>query len=160
MADKIVAMQGGVIQQIGTPLALYDDPANVFVAGFIGAPAMTFVEAETAAREGALALTCAGTRLVELPPHRGVAPGGRVILGVRPENVMLSGPKDGFPARVDFVEHTGLATIVHAVAGDVRLRTFALDRPRVRPGETVHLRIDPARAALFDPATERRLRPV
>ena len=72
MADKIVAMQGGVIQQIGSPLELYDDPANVFVAGFIGAPAMTFIDVDIASADGGIALTRAGTRLVTLPPHGGV----------------------------------------------------------------------------------------
>ena len=127
MADKIVAMQGGVIQQIGSPLELYDDPANVFVAGFIGAPAMTFIDVDIAAADGAIALTRAGTRLVTLPPHRGAEPGGAAILGIRPEHVTLAGPAEGFPATVDYVEHTGLATIVHA---DVGGRAPARLRPR------------------------------
>ena len=157
MADKIVAMQGGVIQQIGSPLELYDDPANVFVAGFIGAPAMTFIDVDIAAADGGIALTRAGTRLVTLPPHRGAAPGGAAILGIRPEHVTLAGPAEGFPATVDYVEHTGLATIVHADVGGVRLRAFGLDRPDVRPGEAIHLRIDPGKAALFD--TDERAAP-
>ena len=141
MADKIVAMQGGVIQQIGSPLELYDDPANVFVAGFIGAPAMTFIDVDIAAADGGIALTRAGTRLVTLPPHGGAEPGSAAILGIRPEHVTLAGPAEGFPATVDYVEHTGLATIVHADVGGVRLRAFGLDRPDVRPGEAIHMRI-------------------
>ncbi len=159
MADKIVAMQGGVIQQVGSPLELYDDPANVFVAGFIGAPAMTFVEVEATADGQALALGLGGTRLVTLPPHRDLAPGGTAILGIRPEHVSFAGADTGFPARVDYVEHTGLATIVHADVGGVRLRAFGLDRPGVRAGDAIHLRIDPDKAALFDAKSERRLRP-
>jgi multiple sugar transport system ATP-binding protein len=158
MADKIVAMQAGAIQQIGTPLELYDDPDNVFVAGFIGAPAMTFIEVEAAPDGQALALTHAGRRLVTLPPHEGVAPGDKVTLGVRPENVALTTPDAGFPATVDYVELTGLATIVHAEVAGVRLRAFSLDRPAVRSGETAHLRLDPAAVALFDRETERRIR--
>jgi ABC-type sugar transport system ATPase subunit len=93
--------QGGVIQQVGSPLELYDDPANVFVAGFIGAPAMTFIEADVVAEDDGIALVRAGTRLVRLPPHAGAAPGGRAILGIRPEHVRLVGPLQRCLERLD-----------------------------------------------------------
>jgi multiple sugar transport system ATP-binding protein len=159
MADTIVAMEAGRIQQVGTPLELYDDPASVFVGGFIGAPAMAFLDVEVAAEGSRLALRCAGHRLVALPPHPGVVPGDSVTLGIRPEHVALAGPDEGVPAVVDYTELTGLATIVHADLGTARLRAYALDRPRLRTGETVHLRLDPAKALIFDARSGRRVKP-
>ena len=158
MADKIVAMKDGVIQQVGTPLDLYDDPANVFVAGFIGAPAMTFIEADVAPGENGIALRRGGATLVTLPPHRGVGPGDPVTLGIRPEHVSLVEGPEGLQATVEYVERTGLATIVHVDIDGARLRCYDLHRPKLEPGQTAYLRIDPARAALFHSETEQRLR--
>ena len=156
MADRIVAMEAGAIQQVGTPLELYDDPANLFVAGFIGAPAISLLPAEVGA-DGATLLH-EGAALVTLGPGHGLAPGQAVVVGVRPEAVTLAAPGTGVAARVDYVERTGLATIVHADAGAARLRALTLNRPGVRPGEAVGLALDPARCRVFDPATGRRIR--
>jgi multiple sugar transport system ATP-binding protein len=155
MADRIVAMQGGVIQQVGVPLELYDDPANMFVAGFIGSPAMNFLEADVAAGEGGATIKVGAMSLItlagrELPP--------KIVVGIRPERVILSA--DGLaPARVDLIEPTGLGTVAHLELGGQGLKLFTTDRPAITAGETVKLRLAESDLRLFDPATGLRVRP-
>ena len=155
MADRIVAMQGGTIQQVGTPLELYDDPANMFVAGFIGAPAMNFLKVEAVAAPEGLQLRLGGQVLATLGAGRG--PVGAVVAGVRPERVLLAA-EGSIAARVDLVEPTGLATVVHLDIGGQFLTLFTTERPVLRTGETVRLRIDSSDFRLFDPITGERLR--
>ncbi|MDQ0393175.1 ABC transporter ATP-binding protein [Labrys monachus] len=154
MADRIVAMQSGVIQQVGSPLELYDDPANMFVAGFIGSPAMNFLEAEAQAGEGGVTLSVGSTPVAILPGQ--VLP-AKVIVGIRPERVVLSG-QGTVPMRVDLVEPTGLGTVVHLELGGQSLKLFTTDRPVLVPGETVTLAIAPEDLRLFDPASGARIR--
>jgi len=154
MADRIVAMQAGVIQQVGSPLELYDDPANMFVAGFIGSPAMNFLEAEATASESGTVVKIGDTLLATLP-------GGKlpesITIGIRPERVVLS-PDGPVPARVDLIEPTGLGTVVHLELGRQSLKLFTTDRPAIAVGETVKLRIADADLRLFEPATGARIR--
>jgi ABC-type sugar transport system ATPase subunit len=104
MADRIVVMHGGVVQQVGAPLSLYNEPVNRFVAGFFGVPAMNFLEGEVADAEFA-----AGP--LRLPaPVRG--PARRVSLGVRPEHVQVTGDDVGWPATVNLIEPMGDETLV------------------------------------------------
>jgi len=157
MADRIVAMQSGVIQQVGTPLELYDDPANMFVAGFIGAPAMNFLSAESIAMPEGLQLRVGGQVLAILGAGAGPRPTGQLVAGVRPERVRLA-PHGPIVGRVDLVEPTGLATVVHLDLGGQNLILFTTERPPLKAGESVRLAIDPADFRLFDPATGERLR--
>jgi multiple sugar transport system ATP-binding protein len=154
MADRIVAMQGGVIQQVGAPLELYDDPANMFVAGFIGSPAMNFLEADATAGEGGTTISVGPTPLITLA-GQGLL--GKIIVGIRPERVVLS-PQGTVPAGVDLIETTGLGTVVHLMLGGQQFKLFTTDRPVIAAGETVKLRVDAKDLRLFDPNTGVRIR--
>jgi len=154
MADRIVAMQGGVIQQVGAPLELYDDPANMFVAGFIGSPAMNFLNADAVPSGGGQMLKIGDTVLAMLP---GQSLPSRVVVGIRPERVILSS-EGNVPARVDLVEPTGLGTVAHLEIGGQGLKLFTTERPPLVVGETVKLAIAAGDLRLFDPGSGVRIR--
>jgi multiple sugar transport system ATP-binding protein len=158
MADRIVAMNGGIVQQVGTPLELYDDPANIFVAGFIGSPAMNFLEARLDSKGRTAALRLGDALLVEMGLPAKPPAGGAVILGVRPERVMFHGGEGGLTARVDLIEPTGLGTVAHLELCGQSLKLFTTERPQIVAGDTVHIRIAPADFRLFDPKSGERLR--
>jgi multiple sugar transport system ATP-binding protein len=151
MADKIVVMNGGNVEQIGTPLDLYDNPANLFVAGFIGSPAMNFLKGKVA---GGAFRSDEGTSL-PLPSTRGVSEGSPIIYGVRPEHFQLNG--SGVPARVNVIEPTGSETQVMAEFAGTPIIAAFRERVAARPGETIHITPDPAMVHLFDAATGHRM---
>jgi ABC-type sugar transport systems, ATPase components len=124
LADRIVAMHGGVVQQVGSPLELYDRPANLFVAGFIGSPGMNFLEATY--HDGALTLKD-GSRVAE-GLQAPVSSGSRVTLGIRPEHLTITTDDSGLPATVELVEPTGFGIIVHLVLNGIPVKVFTLDR--------------------------------
>jgi multiple sugar transport system ATP-binding protein len=161
MADRIVAMNGGIVQQVGTPLDLYDDPANIFVAGFIGSPAMNFFDATLVTGKSGAGLLVGGVALAEVARPAGLADGAPLIVGIRPERVALAageGAGNGADAQVDLIEPTGLGTVIHLVVGGQDLKLFTTDRPKVSVGEGVRLRIAPEDVRLFDKKTGVRLR--
>ena len=148
MADKIVVMHGGHVEQVGAPLELYDRPANLFVAGFIGSPAMNLLQGEVRADGFA-----AGGMVLPLPPGRH-APGAAVY-GIRPEHWRLD--PAGVPATVTVVEPTGSETQVMArLGGDPVLFAFR-ERVLPRPGDVLHVLPAAEAAHLFDPAGGGRL---
>ena len=151
MADTIVVMRDGRIAQTGSPLDLYDRPADTFVAGFIGSPAMNLIEGE--GRSGQL--VAAGLRL----PAPGLAEGRRVIWGLRPEHLLLDASSDGhgLEAVVKVVEPTGSETHLVAEAGDQELVAVSRDRLRLRPGDRVRLSPEKERMHLFDAGTGLRI---
>ena len=149
MADKIVVMNAGITEQVGSPLELYDNPANLFVAGFIGSPAMNFLPGK---------VTAAGIAVgadIHLPlPAGSKAEAGRdVIVGVRPEH--LSVADDGVPVEIVVVEPTGADTQIYCKLAGVDVNAVVRERHEFRPGETVRLR--PELTFLFHPATGVRL---
>ncbi len=148
MADKIVVMQGGHIEQMGAPLDLYDRPANVFVAGFIGSPAMNLIEGRVT--DGAV--EALSTRL---PLPAKAEEGREVIYGVRPEHLVLA--ETGIAASVAVVEPTGSETHVVMRAGDQELIGLFRERHGFRPGQEVVLAPDPNAVHLFDKATGARI---
>jgi multiple sugar transport system ATP-binding protein len=153
MADRIVVMHDGIVEQIGRPLELYDRPANLFVAGFIGSPAMNMIEGKVA--EGGAALEMAdGTRL-PLPSGYGAAPGRPLIYGIRPEQMRID--PDGVPVRVIVTEPTGSETQVVAKLGGEDLTLVFHHRLDVAPGDDLHVKIDTASVHLFDKETGQRL---
>jgi len=157
MADRIVAMQGGLIQQVGTPLELYDDPANMFVAGFIGAPAMNFLQAQ-ASPDGASTLLRIGSQALARVASDQVRPmQGAVVVGIRPERVSLGG-QGALSARVDLVEPTGLGTVAHFDLEGQILTLFTTDRPAIKAGDVVRLHVEPSDLRLFDHESGERLR--
>jgi multiple sugar transport system ATP-binding protein len=157
MADRIVVMHEGVVEQIGTPLELYDTPANLFVAGFIGSPAMNFIGGRLRRHDGEVWVqTDDGTRLPAVPGAPG-ADGQEVVYGFRPEHMTLTGGEQGVPAKVIVVEPTGADTYVFAdVAGTQACAIFA-ERHSFAPGSTIRLQPDLAVVHLFDAATGRVL---
>jgi multiple sugar transport system ATP-binding protein len=151
MADQIVVMQGGRIEQVGAPLELYDRPVNTFVAGFIGSPSMNMAPGVVS---GGMVTLEDGTRL-PLPPGLPVAEGREVTYGVRPEH--LSVALDGIAGTVAVVEPTGSEThVVLRTAGHEVVAMFR-DRVAFRPGDTLVLAPEAANVHLFDRASGVRL---
>jgi len=147
MADKIVVMNAGRVEQIGTPLDLYDNPANQFVAGFIGSPAMNFLPGRA---DGArIALDCGAA--VASPP--GLQAQGRLIMGVRPEHLAVAA--DGIPADVVVVEPTGADTHILCRIGGVEVSAVVRERHDFHPGARIALA--PLTTFAFDPGNGSRL---
>jgi multiple sugar transport system ATP-binding protein len=150
MADRIVVMQGGRIEQVGAPLDLYDRPANTFVAAFIGSPSMNLLEGRVTGGR----VEVAGASL-SLPPGVTATEGQEVVYGIRPEH--LSEAAQGLTGTVAVVEPTGSET--HVVVRLQGRELTAVFRSRVAfgPGTTITLAPDAAVAHLFDKATGKRL---
>jgi multiple sugar transport system ATP-binding protein len=138
MADKIVVMHDGVVEQVGSPLELYDRPANVFVAGFIGSPAMNFITGHLEGGKPPTLVTASGVviPLYAAAPHTG--PGSEVIMGIRPEGVSLGG-QHAMPAEIMVIEPTGYETqLIAKFAGQDLVCVFR-ERLDGRPGDTIAL---------------------
>jgi len=147
MADKIVVMNAGKVEQIGAPLDLYDRPANQFVAGFIGSPSMNFIGGEITAA----GFVAAG---VTLPLPAG-ATGGNAVYGIRPEHFELT--PDGLKATVLLVEPMGSETQVTMTLGEHQVIGVFRERVQARPGSTITIRPDLANIHLFDATTGLRI---
>ena len=158
MGDQIVVMRDGRIEQTGSPLELYDRPANQFVAGFIGSPAMNFLPG-TFKREGDRAVVelTDGTRL-DAPADAGGQDGMSVIFGTRPEHLVLA-DSGGIAADVVVMEPTGMDTFVACRHDGVEFSAVFRERHNFAPGSVIHLRPDLQRAHLFDASTGLRLGP-
>jgi multiple sugar transport system ATP-binding protein len=151
MADKIVVMQGGRIEQTGSPLELYDRPANTFVAGFIGSPAMNMLPATVRGSEAEME---GGTRL-PLPPGIALAEGREVTYGIRPEH--LETGASGISGAVAVVEPTGSETHVVLRAGTRDVVAMFRDRVAFRPGDPLTFAPEAEKVHLFDRASGVRL---
>jgi multiple sugar transport system ATP-binding protein len=151
MADRIVVMRSGYVEQIGSPLDLYDTPNNLFVAGFIGSPAMNILDGSM---DGSAFTMPDGTVLPiasdTLPPHQ-----GPVKLGIRPEHLLLD--PNGLKAEVMVVEPTGSETQVALRLGEQELVGIFRDRIAMNPGDMVGIGIARDRVHLFDPERGERL---
>ena len=156
LADRIVVLNAGRIEQVGKPMELYERPRNLFVAEFIGSPKMNLLPAEmvAASAEGATVRTAAGeTVKVDVDASR-AAPGDAVTLGVRPEHLGLSGTGDVVEATVTFVETLGHATYAYLEAGEAPLTVLLPGDMRPAVGEALKLRVGAGQAHLFDEAGE------
>jgi multiple sugar transport system ATP-binding protein len=153
MADKIVVMQAGRIEQAGAPLAVYDRPANTFVAGFIGSPAMNMLDGRIRHTDAGIVAETEGAALA-LPPSD-LEDGRLVTVGVRPEHLTLG--RAGLTGTVAVVEPTGSEThIVTRIGGQDIVAQFR-ERQSFRPGDPITLTPDPAHLHVFDKATGTRL---
>ncbi|TGQ73123.1 MAG: sn-glycerol-3-phosphate ABC transporter ATP-binding protein UgpC [Mesorhizobium sp.] len=150
MADKIVVMRDGRIEQVGAPLELFDRPANLFVAGFIGSPSMNLLKG--VARKGGVEI--AGT-VFPVAPNSGVEDGRAVVYGVRPEHLEIH--PDGVPAKISVVEPTGSETLVFLRFGDGEMVALFRERHDFKPGDTLKLRPRLEHLHLFDAETGTRL---
>ncbi len=154
MADKIVVMHAGIVEQIGTPLQLYDHPANTFVATFIGSPSMNLVPAKVAGER----VNTAGGGLA-LPLGLALSSGQSVQYGVRPENfkVVPQGSADSLSGTVEVIEPTGADTQVFVRVGEQLLTVVQHERVMLKPGDAVGLQADLAKVHIFDADAGKRI---
>jgi len=164
LGDKVAVMKDGIIQQFGTPQQIYNDPANQFVASFIGSPPMNFIPVRLAKQDGRLlALLDSGQARCELP--LGVASdeldGREIILGIRPEQIALgTGEGNGLPgirAEVQVTEPTGPDLLVFVTLNQTKVCCRLAPDVACRVGDSLNLQFDPARVLLFDAGSGERL---
>jgi len=157
MADRIVVMHDGVIEQIGTPLELYDRPDNLFVAQFIGSPAMNIVQGTLRRTNGSAHVETADGIRWPLGDGAGVD-GQPVTYGVRPDHLELAADAErGVPGEIVVVEPTGSETELVVKIGDAQVVVEAHGRATVRPGDKVTFAVNPANVHLFDQKSGQRL---
>jgi multiple sugar transport system ATP-binding protein len=161
LGDRVVVMKDGVVQQVGEPLELYNTPANRFVAGFIGSPAMNFARVTVTDERGALWVANAGIRLrvpdepaARLRRHAGET----VTLGIRPEDLRIATGEDpaelGFDAVVEVVEKLGSETLLDMQVGGASMVAAVEPMVKARPGDKLRLAVNPERLHFFDGTTE------
>ena len=156
MADKIVVMKDGIVEQTGDPLTLYDRPNNTFVAGFIGSPAMNMVPGTVRLGNGAPRVDFAGGVNLPMPLSARAADGQSVLYGMRPEHFMVV-EGEGLPADVVVVEPTGADTQLYCRFNGQELTSLVRDRVSCRAGDRIKLTPDLSRAHLFDATSGVRL---
>jgi multiple sugar transport system ATP-binding protein len=156
MADRIVVMHDGIVEQIGTPLELFDRPGNLFVAQFIGSPAMNILQGQLRVADGRAWVDAQGEQW-PVPAGVRASDGQAVHYGIRPTNVHVSTSGEGIPAKVIVVEPTGAETELLLQVGDAQLVVVVHGRTKVLPDDTVRLSIDPGASHLFDSASGQRI---
>lgn len=154
MADKIVVMRDGRVEQIGSPLDLYDNPNNTFVAAFIGSPSMNLVHGKIGVKDGAKCFM-SDSGLVLPVPDTAPEDGSEVIYGIRPEHIQIG--EGGVPMSVVVVEPTGSETQVFAKSGSDLIDALVKERIQAKPGSGLGFIINPSFVHLFDRKTEVRL---
>ncbi|WP_312390416.1 sn-glycerol-3-phosphate ABC transporter ATP-binding protein UgpC [Pseudomonas sp.] len=164
LGDKVAVMKDGIIQQFGTPKEIYNDPANLFVASFIGSPPMNFIPLRLQRKDGRLlALLDSGQARCELPMSMQDAglEDREVILGLRPEQIVLAnGEGNGLPsikAEVQVTEPTGPDTLVFVNLNETKVCCRLAPDVAPQVGETLTLQFDPSKVLLFDAKTGERL---
>jgi multiple sugar transport system ATP-binding protein len=164
MADRIVVMNDGIAQQIGPPQQLYDDPANLFVAGFIGSPAMNLLDATLQEDDGAQGSTAQvnvmiGRERLAAVPRPALMPGNaRVTAGIRPERIAIDAGPGGMLAVVELIEATGIGMILHLNVHGQLLKIYTTERVKIASGDSMRIKIDPPDVLLFDTDSGKRLR--
>ncbi|OLP62543.1 sugar ABC transporter ATP-binding protein [Xaviernesmea oryzae] len=152
MADRIVVMQKGIIEQIGTPLELYDRPQNAFVAQFIGSPAMNLFSAKV--HQGALVLESG--QALDVPTPASMREGQRVLVGKRPEEIELTSG-EGIAATVENIEPTGSETFVEALVEGQKIAVVLRRRPDFAVGSRQNLTLNQGAIHFFDKETGERI---
>lgn len=158
LADRIVILRGGEIEQVGTPDEVYNTPASVFVGGFVGSPAMNFVKATV--KNGGLAFANGDTLPLSSlqSASAAVQEGAQLIVGIRPEHfTTLADHSMALSAQVQVVEPLGSDTLVHFAIDGETLTARMPPNMRPQPGETLKIGIDPTKLHLFDAKTERAI---
>jgi multiple sugar transport system ATP-binding protein len=159
LANRIVIMDGGVLQQAGTPVEVFHEPVNTFVAGFIGSPAMNFVSGEVGEDAGRLVFRGEGV-VLPLPDdlRRHLADDRKLQSGFRPQHLeVVTDAASGDPrylmdGTVEFVEHMGVEKFLHVGVSGQRLIARAEGTLAVEPGDRIRLRVPPERVHLFNAA--------
>ncbi|SDK04032.1 ABC transporter ATP-binding protein [Pseudomonas indica] len=164
LGDKVAVMKDGIVQQFGTPQQIYNDPANLFVASFIGSPPMNFIPLRVQRQGGQwLAILDSGQARCELPltvADDAALEGRDVILGVRPEQIVVGKGDVGLPAvraEVDVIEPTGPDTLVFVSLNDTKVCCRMAPDLAPQVGESLTLQFDPAKVLLFDAQSGERL---
>ena len=158
MADQIVVMRDGLVEQVGAPLEIYDRPRNTFVASFIGSPAMNFLDGRIIRNEGGYCFV--GTGGQRLPVDESIAStrlDQDVIYGLRPEHLFVTSAADGIDATVSVLEPTGSETHVVADLGGHPITALLRERIDAEPGTVLSLGIKDGTSHIFDPDTGSRL---
>jgi multiple sugar transport system ATP-binding protein len=161
LGDRVVVMKDGLVQQVGDPMELYNEPANRFVAGFIGSPAMNFAGVRVAAENGSLWAESEGIRIkVPEPMKERVGPyaGKETTLGVRPEDLHIAAADDPgdlcFDVAVEVVERLGSEILLDVAVGSTTMVASVDPTSKAKVHETLRLAIDPERLHFFDNETE------
>ena len=156
MADRIVVMHDGIVEQIGTPLELFDRPGNLFVAQFIGSPAMNIVDGTLRVEGGRSYVDAQGA---QWPVEAGLQAqdGQAVHYGIRPGDIEVSTSGDGIPSKVIVVEPTGAETELLLQVGEAQIVVVMHGRTKVQPDDMVRLRIAADASHLFDGSTGQRI---
>jgi multiple sugar transport system ATP-binding protein len=160
LGDRVVVMRDGRVQQVGTPLAVYAKPVNRFVAGFIGAPAMNFLEVTVRSEGGTVHVESPALKLAVSEASRRPLEGWRgrkVILGMRPEHLILGdgAAERGFDAKVEVVEQLGSEILLETRVGAERVTVArVVAETAIAAGDQVRMSVQPGRLHFFDPATE------
>ncbi|WP_373049831.1 ABC transporter ATP-binding protein [Thalassovita aquimarina] len=157
MADRIVVMNAGRVEQVGAPLELYDSPANLFVAGFLGSPSMNFIEGRYLRDGDTAQVICANGTALPAPVVSSAWNEKQVVLGVRPEHMHLADGGEGAAATVDVVEPTGANIEVLADLAGERVCAVFSERHPFRPGEKIELGWDLNKVHLFDSDSGNRI---
>ena len=150
MADQIVVMNAGKVEQVGTPLELYDHPNNVFVATFIGSPSMNLIDATVVESDGNLAARTQSGALLPMPPTAKLSLGQAIQYGYRPEHISLSDAAAGIPAVVSVVEPMGSETQVHFSVSDTATIGVFRERVSADPGSVIYITPDADKVHVFD----------
>jgi len=161
LGDRVVVMKDGVVQQVGEPLELYNTPANRFVAGFIGSPAMNFASVQLSAGNGALHAAREGLE-IEVPrpiaDRLGRHRGAEVTMGIRPEDLRIAAPSDPdglcFEAAVEVIERLGSEVLLDLLVGGQAIVAAVEPTVRVKRGDHVRLAVNLDRLHFFDRASE------
>jgi multiple sugar transport system ATP-binding protein len=165
LGDRVVVMKDGLVQQVGEPLTIYAKPRNRFVAGFIGSPAMNFIDCTVTGSDGNLAIDAPGGFLISVPAASRVAlqkyRGQPVTLGIRPEDIRESQPGDPKDSQVDavveVVEPLGNEILIDVKVGPNPMVARVPPTSRLRMHEQVRLSLDPERLHFFDARTEQAI---
>jgi ABC-type sugar transport system ATPase subunit len=157
MSDRLAVFSAGEIQQVGTPLEVYETPVNMFVARFIGSPPINFVRGQLE-RKGEKVTFLASGILINLTMSPGLQNWpAEIIAGIRPEDLSILPVGTGIPATVELLEHLGSESILYANVGNQRFTIKSQKELVAQPGENVSLGVNPQSIHFFDPTTERRL---
>ena len=161
LGDRVVVMRDGRVQQVGDPMELYNEPANRFVAGFIGSPAMNFVSVRVSGENGGLWTEAEGIRIKvpgRLTERLGRYAGKDVTLGVRPEDLRIAGPGDdehlSFPVTVEVIERLGSEILLDIAVGTATMVASVEPTATAKVHETLRLAVNPDRVHFFDNETE------
>ncbi len=157
MADRIVVMQDGNVEQIGRPLDLYDHPTNLFVAGFIGSPGMNLIEGTLQRANGMASVVTDDGTVLSLGPDAPGEAGQRVVFGTRPEHLELAGEGDGIDTEVTVVEPTGAEILLVGQMAGTQIQAAFRERQQFRPGQRIYLRPRLDYVHLFDAASGKRV---